>query len=106
MINREFRYEQKWVDSCIFESQLEKKEDRNILKTVVKEWNDCMCVSELNKSWKKERPISEVHKLNILLYNVEGLNTHIADVDVLIAKQMPHICALTGIGDAVRNMPR
>ena len=43
--------------------------------------------------------------LSILLFNVERLNTHMADVDLLLATQKPHMCILTGVGGATRNRP-
>ncbi|CAF4194733.1 unnamed protein product [Rotaria magnacalcarata] len=40
-----------------------------------------------------------------LVYNVEGLNTHIMDIDILLNNHQPHICILSGVGAAVRRLP-
>ena len=73
---------------------------------MINEWNSRTCISDLSKKWKKERPPQkERTNLLILLFNVECLNTHIADVDLLLARHKPHICILTGVGIATRKLP-
>jgi hypothetical protein len=41
----------------------------------------------------------------ILLFNVEGLNTHIADIDMLLNDYKLHICILTSLGAAGKKFP-
>ena len=53
--------------------------------------------------WKEDEPRITEQNLSILLYNVEGLTTHITDVDILLAKYLPHICILTGVGAAIER---
>ncbi|CAF4560693.1 unnamed protein product, partial [Rotaria magnacalcarata] len=70
---------------------------------MINEWNSRTSLSLLCKNWKKDRPKSEKQNLTLLIYNVEGLNTHVADVDLLIANHQPNICILTEIGAAIRK---
>ena len=81
------------------------KEKETLMETI-NEWNTRMSLSLLFNSWEKK----SLHRVNrnllVLLYNVEGLNTHISDVDILLSKYMPHVCILTGVGAAIRrNIP-
>ena len=60
----------------------------------------------LVKNGKKERPISSSSRnLLFLVYNVQGLNTHVADMDILLNNYRPHVCVLTGVGTAAKNLP-
>ncbi|CAF2110486.1 unnamed protein product, partial [Rotaria magnacalcarata] len=70
---------------------------------MINEWNSRTSLSLLCKNWKKDRPKSEKQNLTLLISNVEGLNTHVADVDLLIASHQPNICILTEIGAAIRK---
>lgn len=80
--------------------------DKQTLLNMVEEWNSRLCVSDLCKRWKKDRPDqNKKSNLLILLFNVEGLNTHVADVDLLLNKYKPHICVLTGVGAAAKKLP-
>ncbi|CAF3974122.1 unnamed protein product [Rotaria magnacalcarata] len=46
---------------------------------------------------EKERPTIEYQALNLLLFNIQCLSTHIADLDFLISTYIPQICILTGV---------
>ncbi|CAM4867060.1 unnamed protein product [Rotaria socialis] len=70
---------------------------------MINEWNSRKSISSLCNEWKKERPQFPKQNLLFLLYNVEGLNTHVADVDLLLSNYQPHICILTGVGAAIRK---
>ncbi|CAF1278068.1 unnamed protein product [Rotaria magnacalcarata] len=73
---------------------------------MINEWNTRICISDLSSKWKKERPIIKQNpNLLILLFNVECLNTHTEDVDILLSVNKPHICILTGVGTATKNLP-
>ncbi|CAF4730825.1 unnamed protein product, partial [Rotaria sp. Silwood2] len=58
-------------------------------------------MSDLFKKWRKTRPSISEQNLLFLLYNVNSLNNHIADIDVLVNNHSPQICILTEIGKAV-----
>ncbi|CAF2985277.1 unnamed protein product [Rotaria sp. Silwood2] len=58
-------------------------------------------MSDLFKKWRKIRPSISEQNLLFLLYNVNSLNNHIADIDVLVNNHSPQICILTEIGKAV-----
>jgi hypothetical protein len=81
--------------------------EKQILSNMINEWNSRICISDLSKKWKKERPLQNNTKSNllILLFNVECLNTHITDVDMLLAMHKPHMCILTGVGTATKSLP-
>ncbi|CAF3344273.1 unnamed protein product [Rotaria socialis] len=55
--------------------------------------------------WRKVRPVNLAQNMLFLVYNVEGLNTHITDIDILLNNHQPHICILSGVGAAVRRLP-
>ena len=80
--------------------------EKSCLLEMIKEWNARLCISSLCKQWKKDRPPHDSSSnLLILLFNVQGLNTHITDVDLLLNETKPHICILTGVGAAARRLP-
>ncbi|CAF1147274.1 unnamed protein product [Rotaria magnacalcarata] len=60
---------------------------------------------DICKQWKKERPTIEYQSLNLLLFNIQCLSTHIADLDFLISTYIPQICILTGVGSKIKNPP-
>ena len=78
------------------------QEKTRILK-MIDEWNSHVSISQLCNCWKKERPSIVKQNLSIILYNVESLNTHVADVDILLSCYKPHVCILTGIGIAIKK---
>ena len=72
---------------------------------MIEEWNSRICTSDLCKRWKKDRPVQNIDsRLLILLFNVEGLRTHVTDVDILLNTHKPHVCILTGVVAAARSM--
>ncbi|CAF3363915.1 unnamed protein product [Rotaria socialis] len=73
---------------------------------MINEWNTRTCISDINTKWKKERPTHTTNtNLTIILFNVECLNTHTDDVDLILSKHAPHLCLLTGVGKATEKMP-
>ncbi|CAF2747679.1 unnamed protein product [Rotaria sp. Silwood2] len=70
---------------------------------MINEWNSRTSISQLSSQWKKVRSLYTKQNLLLLLYNVEGLNTHVADVDSLLSTYHPHVCILTGVGTAVNK---
>ncbi|CAF1681552.1 unnamed protein product [Rotaria magnacalcarata] len=70
------------------------------------EWNNRNTISELNKKWTKERPKNYSENLTVLLWNCEGLSTHLADLDILLSYHSPHIMILTGVGKQIRYLPK
>jgi len=103
MINNFFHYSSPTINTNIIDSFNGTPKEKNILLEMVNEWNSRVSVSQLCNFWKKVRPISVKQNLLLLLYNVEGLNTHVADVDILLSNHNPHICILTGVGAAVKK---
>ena len=96
------------IPHSIIESFPESSFEKKTLTEIISEWNSRICISEISKKWKKERPTqnkSDEANLLILLFNVECLNTHLDDVDVLLTEHKPHICILTGVGTASRKLP-
>jgi hypothetical protein len=79
--------------------------EKKILKEIWTEWNSRISDFDICKQWKKERPATEDESLNILLFNIQCLSTHIADLDFLIATYTPQICILTGVGSKIKNPP-
>jgi hypothetical protein len=51
------------------------------------------------------RPLSSSQNLLFLVYNLQDLNTHITDLDILLNIYRPHICILSGVGSASKNLP-
>ncbi|CAF1627379.1 unnamed protein product, partial [Rotaria sp. Silwood1] len=72
---------------------------------MIDEWNSKVCVSDLCKKWKKNRPDNSDNNLLFLLYNIHSLNSHIADMDVLLNNYAPQIIILTEIGSVVLKKP-
>ncbi|CAF2095648.1 unnamed protein product [Rotaria magnacalcarata] len=70
-----------------------------------KEWNERISDIDICKHWKKERPTIEYQPLNLLLFTIQCLSTHIADLDLLISTYTPQICILTGVGSKIKNPP-
>ena len=97
MDNKVFHYADIFLSPSLSNSYPGSPRDKQILCEMINEWNLRTCISDLSKKWKKERPPQkERANLSILLFNVECLNTHIADVDLLLTQNKPHICILTG----------
>ncbi|CAF3156341.1 unnamed protein product [Rotaria socialis] len=77
--------------------------EKNTLSEIINEWNSRTSISQLCEQWKKTPPKSLKQNLLLLLYNVESLNTHVADVDILLSSYNPHICILTGVGAGIKK---
>ncbi|CAF3697342.1 unnamed protein product [Rotaria socialis] len=77
--------------------------EKNTLSEIINEWNSRTSISQLCEQWKKTPPKSLKQNLLLLLYNVESLNTHVADVDILLSSYKPHICILTGVGAGIKK---
>ena len=61
-------------------------------------------MSQLCKTWKKERP-SNVDDDNFFrLFNWEGISTHGADLDILISSPTPKVTILIGVGKQISNL--
>ncbi|CAF4753840.1 unnamed protein product, partial [Rotaria magnacalcarata] len=80
--------------------------EKNTIISILNEWNFKSSVSDLCKSWKKDRPKQENENIVVILYNCEGLSTHMCDLDILLSSHLPHIVVLTGVGKQLRNMPK
>jgi hypothetical protein len=100
-----------FADSFIFPSICQSfsasPRDKENLLDMIDEWNSCICISDLPRKWKKERPLRNNANSNllILLFNVEYLNIYTTDVDILLTTYNPHICILTGVESAAKRLP-
>lgn len=102
-----FAFSDPTVSTSMCGSFVGSAQDKDSVNEIVDEWNARLCISELCEKWKKDRPKQQPNSsLLILLFNVEGLRTHVTDVDILLNKYKPHICILTGVGAATKNMPK
>ncbi|CAF4739906.1 unnamed protein product, partial [Rotaria socialis] len=79
--------------------------EKKRINEILIEWNSRISISSMCKSWMKERPTVSSENLTFIVYNVEGLNMHITDIDILINNYRPHLFMLTGVGTATRNLP-
>lgn len=79
--------------------------EKKDMEQIIDEWNMRACVSTLCRTWTKKRPANTAQNMLFVVYNVQGLNTHITDLDVLINTHTPHICVLTGVGTATKKPP-
>jgi uncharacterized protein (UPF0147 family) len=106
MANSVFRYSSPYLNDADSDTFTGTQKEKQILKQITNEWNTRTCMSDLNKSWCKAKPITKDPNLLFLLYNVNSLNSHIADMDILINNHTPQICILTEIGKTVmRKLP-
>jgi hypothetical protein len=105
MNNQTIRY----ADPYIKHNNIDKYEgtvkEKNILKKMFSEWNNRISDFDICKQWKKEKLVTEYEPLNILLFNIQCLSTHIPDLDILIAKFTPQICILTGVSIQIKKPP-
>jgi hypothetical protein len=102
-----FYFAEPLVSPYLCDSYSGSSHEKEKLLEMINEWNSRICISDISRKWKKERPLRNNDRSNLLiiLFNVECLNTHTTDVDVLIAAHKPHICILTGVGTATMNLP-
>jgi hypothetical protein len=105
MYNNDFKYPSTQANfDCVNNFQGSEKE-REIVREMIKEWNERVCVSELCSKWVKERPVNKLENLLFVLYNFECLNTHLSDIDIILNTYTPQIIILTGVGLLVHNLP-
>ena len=82
-------------------------QDKASIFEMIEEWNSRICVPDPCERWKKDRSVQNIDsRLLILLFNVEGLRTHVTDVDILLNSHKPHVCILMGVGAAAKSMVR
>jgi hypothetical protein len=55
-------------------------------------------------SWSKVRPQTSSENLSVLLWNCEGLSTHLSDFHFLLTSYCPLIFILTGVGKQIRAL--
>jgi hypothetical protein len=104
--NNFFSYSDSFLHPSLCDDFPGTPQEKSSLLEMITEWNKRLCISDLCKQWKKDRPLHDItSSLSILLFNVEGLSTHTADVDLLLNDNKPHICILTGVGAAARKLP-
>ena len=104
-----FRYCSLFISSENIQAYVGSESEKQIIQNIVSEWNAKICVSDLSKKWNKPKPVNTDTSLLCLVYNVNSLNSHIADVDVILNNHTPQICILSEIGKAaikaVPNFP-
>jgi hypothetical protein len=105
MFNKDFKYCQRTLNYNIINQFNGTMNEKNLLFSMMCEWNVNLSVSSLCKYWRKERPKNILESFTILLWNCECLNTHISDLDVLLSLYCPHMCILTGVGKRICNLP-
>lgn len=92
MNSKVFHFSEPFISHTLIDSFRETSKEKEILSGMIHEWNTRICIADLSKKWKKERPThNNRHNILILLFNVEGLYTHITDVDVLLQTYKPHM---------------
>lgn len=82
------------------------RSEKSTLKDMMNEWNNRTSLSALSNSWRKVRPIASDVNLSLILFNCQCLNTHTADLDILMSTYTPQICILTGVGSMITNLPK
>ena len=105
MNSKIFHYLPTWKPLSILDPLLGTPYEKKLLMDISTEWNTHISISEMCRSWRKERPIHSSHNLLFLVYNVEGLSTHLADRDILLSMYRSHICILSEVGAAIKNLP-
>lgn len=105
MNNNDFKYHQRTLNLNIVDQFNGTVSEKNLLFSILCEWNENQSVSVLSRSWRKERPKSISEFFFVLLWNCEGLRTHISDLDLLLSLYCPHMCILTGVGSLIHNLP-
>ena len=106
MLYNEFRFSSPTINEEKINLYQGSKNDKSLIKDIINEWNSRVCLSELCKKWKRDRP-SNVSIANplFLLYNVNSLNSHIADMDAIINNYSPQILILTEVGKVALKKP-
>ncbi|CAF4556851.1 unnamed protein product [Rotaria sp. Silwood2] len=106
MNNQRIRYADPYIENNNIDNYHGTVNEKKILKEIWKEWNSRISDFDICKQWQKERPTAEYEPLNLLLFNIQCLSTHIADLDFLIATYNPQICIWTGVGAGIKNPPQ
>lgn len=104
MNSKTFYYSPSYISLSVIDSFEGTTYETKLVKEILTEWNLRIFISCIYKEWKKERPRSLKENLLALVYNVEGLNTHITDVDILLNRYRPHICILTDVGATTKRL--
>jgi hypothetical protein len=79
--------------------------EKDTLFSIFCEWNSNLWVSDLCEQWVKVRPESPIEHLTLLVWNCEGLSTHMTDFDMLLSSYSPHLFLLSGVGKQLRKLP-
>jgi hypothetical protein len=106
MDSQDFKFSSPTVNIDLINFFNGSQKEKDILLSMLYEWNIRNSISELNKCWTKERPKNYSENLIVLLWNCEGLSTHLADLDILLSYHSPHIVILTGVGKQIRHLPK
>ena len=104
MHTKHFYHSPPCINLSVLDSFIGTPYEKKLLQQILLEWNSHLSISNLCKSWKRERPVGPVESLLFLIYNVEGLNTYISDLVILLHNDQPHICILTSIGAVAKNL--
>ena len=103
MINKIFHFSSPAIAPHFMDSFIGTLKEKNIILQMINEWNSHASTADLCIHWKKERPNIVKYNISLLLFNVESLNTHVADVDILLSCYRPHVYMLTGVGAAIKK---
>jgi hypothetical protein len=98
MSSNVFRYSLPYVKDEAIHSFIGSSREKSEVTQIIEEWNSRTCMSDLFKQWRKIRPKNTNFNLLFLLYNVNSLNSHTADIDIILNKYAPQICLLNEIG--------
>ena len=101
-----FRHCSSFISSENIQAYVGSENKNQIIQDVVSEWNAKICLSDLSKKWNKRNSVNTDTNLLVLIYNVNSLNGHIADVDVILNNHTPRICIVSEIGKAaIKTVP-
>jgi hypothetical protein len=99
-----FKYTTPTVNMNVIENFDGTVNEQSILFSILSEWNSRLSLSQLYKTWKKERSSNVDNDNFFLLFNCEGLSTHGVDLDILISSHTPKITILTSVGKQISNL--
>lgn len=105
MNSKSFHFSSPYLSPSVLDFFDGNAHEKESLKEMLLEWNERLSLSDMCGKWKKTRPTTHTQNLLFLVYNVEGLNTHLSDMDILIRNYQPHLCILSGVGAASRKLP-
>jgi hypothetical protein len=104
MFNKDFKYVVPSVNPELINQYNGNIYEKDYLYSIFCEWNCKNSVSELCMSWIKTRPPTSSENLSVLLWNCEGLSTHLSDFHFLLTSHRPLIFILTGVGKQIRAL--